>query len=239
MTADRKRITAAVAAIGVQALFVAALLFGLRLDLPALVMPAMQVFEIAPPPPPIPIVPAKARSRRASGKAAPPHARARATPVVAPPVVIPPDVPPPLVAAPVANTGAQAEQGAALAGPGTGAGGQGDGTGSGGLGDGDGGGEIPLRRVRGRLSASDYPRGALAAGVSGTVYLRWTVGVDGRVHDCQVTRSSGSAELDETTCRLVTQRFRYIPTRDASGRKVPDTVIGEHHWETTPGPPAG
>ncbi|WP_213980223.1 energy transducer TonB, partial [Sphingomonas sp. dw_22] len=116
------------------------------------------------------------------------------------------------------------------AGPGTGAGGQGTGTGSGGAGNGDGDGGTPLEWVGGRIRDSDYPRPALRAGASGTVYLRFTVGVKGRVTDCTVTRSSGNADLDETTCRLIRQRFRYKPSRDANGRPYPDVVTGEHEW---------
>jgi protein TonB len=38
-----------------------------------------------------------------------------------------------------------------------------------------------------------------------------TVGSDGRVTDCQVTSSSGSQELDQTTCTLITRRARFRP----------------------------
>jgi protein TonB len=36
--------------------------------------------------------------------------------------------------------------------------------------------------------------------------------------------------LDETTCRLVMQRYRYEPARDAQGRRVSDTDVEEHSW---------
>ena len=52
-----------------------------------------------------------------------------------------------------------------------------------------------------------------------------------------MTRSSGNAALDVTTCRLITERFRYKPTRDASGRKVPDTVTGTQAWHLHRPPP--
>ena len=37
---------------------------------------------------------------------------------------------------------------------------------------------------------------------------------------CEVVKSSGSAELDGTTCRLIERRFRYRPARDAQGRAI-------------------
>lgn len=226
----RQRFGAGAAAVAVQLALIAALLWGLRGDIAAPVAEAIQVFEVAPPPPPRTEPPR--RATRPQGRAAPPARRARATPVAAPVPVIVLSAPPPIVAAPVPNLGAETTQGAATAGPGSGAGGQGQGTGTGGSGLGDGGGrEIPLRLLSGRLRARDLPEAVLAEGVDGVVHMRFTVGIDGRVHDCRVTRSSGKAGLDAATCRLITDKFRYRPTRDASGRKVPDVVLGEQHWE--------
>jgi protein TonB len=57
----------------------------------------------------------------------------------------------------------------------------------------------------------DYPSHALRAGEQGTTGFSVTVGPDGRVTDCQVTSSSGSQELDQTTCSLITRRARFKP----------------------------
>ena len=136
--------------------------------------------------------------------------------------------PPPVVAALQPATGVQATSGAALiAGPGTGAGGSGDGFGGGGSGDRDG---TPPRWKRGRLKDEDYPREAALAGTTGTVGVRYLVQLDGRVGECRIARSSGSAELDATTCRLIQERFRFDPSRDARGRKVPAWVVESHEW---------
>ena len=69
------------------------------------------------------------------------------------------------------------------------------------------------------------------------MHLRFVVASTGRVSDCDVTRSSGSRALDETTCRLIMQRFRYRPARDGAGRPIADTIRGEHVWELGPEPP--
>ena len=149
--------------------------------------------------------------------------------MVAPVPVIVVPVPPVMLTAPLAGSGAAPSAGAApIPGPGNGSGGVGDGRGGGGEGDGDGG--TPLRLMSGGLDDDDYPRAALAAGIGGTVGLRFVVGIKGRVTDCMVTRSSGNADLDATTCRLIKQRLRYRPTLDAQGRPVPDVVTGEHRW---------
>ncbi len=60
---------------------------------------------------------------------------------------------------------------------------------------------------------SDYPAAAKEALISGTVAVRYVVAVSGRVTECSVTGSSGNAELDQTTCRLIKERFRFKPSK--------------------------
>ena len=217
----------------VHALIGYVLLAGLRVTLPIRTDTAPTLFALAPPPPAIaPPAPERPRSGRREGAAAPANLRAKATELVAPLPIVPPPVAPVVIAAPIAGTGADASAGAApVPGPGTGAGGVGTGTGSGGAGDGDGagGGTIPLRWRSGELVDEDLPRW-VPEGFSGTVHLRFTVGVKGRVTDCTVTRSSGLPDLDTMTCRLIVKRLRYRPTLDRNGRPVPDTVTGTQTW---------
>ena len=78
---------------------------------------------------------------------------------------------------------------------------------------GDGGAETPPVWKRGRLTDADYPRELGEAGFQGIVSVKFLVWVDGRVRDCRVTKSSGNAILDATTCRLIRQRFRARPIR--------------------------
>lgn len=228
----RDRAVAGGLAGGVVALLVWLLVLGLAIGPRRVADGALKVFGVAPPPPPPePPVPPHRPSYRPSGEAAPPNLRSRATQVVAPIPVVPTPPPPPVVVAPVAFAGAQASQGAAaVAGPGTGAGGEGDGTGAGGFGDGDGAGDVPPRHIAGRLKDSDYPLAAGEQGVSGTVGVRYVVGVDGRVPRCQVTRSSGSALLDETTCRLIVARYRFRPGHDARGRPFEAMIVEKQAW---------
>ena len=231
------RIKGAIGAAILQGLFFYALISGLAVKLPAANGDDLKLFAIAPEPPPPPVekvVPPRSGSRKPEGAASPPNLRAKPTEIVAPPPVLPLVVPPPVVTAPIAGPGSDPSAGAAdVRGPGTGSGGVGTGTGSGGSGNGEGAGdgdETPPRWLRGRIKDSDYPSAAGEAGFSGTVSVRYTVETDGRVSECEVTRSSGNTELDETTCRLIEKRFRYTPSRDAQGRAVPSTVVEDHEW---------
>lgn len=213
-----------------------ALILGLAPRIIRAPVEALQLFDISVPPPPPPqekTRPHEVRSSRPEGRAAPPNLRSEPTEVVAPKPVLPVPVPPPIVAAPIAGTGSAPRAGSAdIVGPGTGAGGVGDGRGSGGAGDGTGGGGdgTAPRRRSGRLSDRDFPRAAMEAGESGTVSVSYVVWTDGSVRDCEIERSSGSRILDETTCRLIEQRFRFFPSRDARGRPVPAVILENHTW---------
>ncbi|HYD36402.1 MAG TPA: energy transducer TonB, partial [Allosphingosinicella sp.] len=52
----------------------------------------------------------------------------------------------------------------------------------------------------------------------------------GRVTDCTVTASSGSAALDSATCRLMKQRARFTPARDSDGHPTSDSVSNAIRW---------
>lgn len=80
------------------------------------------------------------------------------------------------------------------------------------------------------ISTDDYPAAALRNEEQGTVAIRLDIGVDGAVTACTVTGSSGSQSLDSTTCRLLQQRARFSPARDARGRPVPDTYTQHIAW---------
>lgn len=233
---SQDRVRGAVAALTVQALLGWLLIAGLATTWRHPAGDALAVFRVAPPlPPPPPVVEQPRRSARLPSASAPPNLRSTATDVVAPPPVIPPTLPPPVVAAITPGIGTAATSGAAST--------AGSGTGAGGLGSGfDGGpasgGGSPPRWRRGQLKDADYPPRAGQQGTSGIVGVRYLVGADGRVGECQVVRSSGSRDLDDTTCRLIQQRFRFDPSRDAHGRTVPAWVVETHEWVIDHPPPS-
>jgi len=74
------------------------------------------------------------------------------------------------------------------------------------------------------------------AGGGGTVGVRFTVEVDGRVGRCMVTHSSGNRILDDTTCRLITERYRFRPSLDPAGRPVRSQIVEDHSWVTMDDP---
>lgn len=222
----RERLIALVAVALVQLGLGAALLIGLRVDiLPSseFVSRLVDVTLQRPPRPKIPLSLAHPAKHRAA--AAP---RAQQKPIGGSPGPIPSHsspAPTPIVAVKpsAAPSGGGSGAGPALgSGPGGGSGGQGYGS------DDEGG--TDLVQIAGAILPSDYPRELRQRGIGGRVGIVFTVGTDGRVTGCRVTRSSGVPELDALTCRLIQQRFRYRPSTDRYGRPIPDEVEGEHDW---------
>jgi periplasmic protein TonB len=229
------RVRSAAGVVLLHALLAYALIAGFNVEVVSRTNDRLKLFSVAeptPPPPPVAeTAPALARSKAADGAASPENLRARATPVVAPPPEVATRVASPVIAAPDPGTGSDNDSGASnRPGLGTGAGGLGTGTGSGREGDGNGAGGAPARLIRGRIVNSDYPRSAWRAQNEGSVTVHLTVGTSGRVTECRVARSSGDAELDSTTCRLIRERFRYEPARNSRGEPVAEVVGWRQTW---------
>ncbi|MDE2404988.1 MAG: TonB family protein [Sphingomonadales bacterium] len=178
---------------------------------------ALTAIDILPPPPPT-RHPAPAHDRQQGG--APSAARAPRH-VVTPPVRLP--LP---VVTPAPPAGGLASRGA-----GAGLAGQGAGTGSGDA-AGDGGGS-DAEWIKGAITDSDYPHEAREARQQGVTHTRVEVDANGRPSACTIRRSSGSALLDQTTCRLILKRFRFAPARDATGRAIADAVDYDQEWSIT------
>jgi protein TonB len=221
---ERWRSIAAVALVHVGLAY--ALLSGLSVHVQRSAQAVTQLIAVRllPPPPPPPNVVVEPKKRSPAQSAAPVAAHDRPGGSTGPSTIKAPN--PVAVIVPIAPTvspGGTAGHGT-LTGTGSGGGPGGQGTGTG---QGDGGTE--LEWLSGEFRPSDYPR-SVPAGVSGKVEFRFIVGVNGRVTNCAITRSSGNANLDATTCRVVMKRFRYRPSTDANGRPIPDLVEGDEDW---------
>lgn len=81
------------------------------------------------------------------------------------------------------------------------------------------------------ITTRDYPSAALRADEQGRTQVRLAVARSGRVTGCTVTISSGSAALDAATCRLLQERARFTPARDARGRRTTDTIPAAITWQ--------
>ncbi len=221
---DRWRSIAAVAVVHVGLAY--ALLSGLSVHIQTSAQAVTRLIAVRLLPPP-PLVVVEPKRSTASQSAAPVAAHDRPGGSTGPSTVKAPNPVAPIVAmAPTVSPGGTAGHGTLT---GTGSGG---GPGGQGIGTGQGNGGTDLEWLKGEIKVSDYPRAVRRAGIGGRVEFRFIVGVTGKVANCTITRSSGNAELDATTCRVVMKRFRYRPSTNAAGTPIPSEVEGEHLWTT-------
>jgi len=253
ITADRKERLASLAGVALLHVLIGwALLLSLSPRLVQGVSESLDVFNVREaPPPPLDRIQPQVRTpvetpepqpapapAQAEGAAAPP------APIAAAPHKVVRDVPPPVAAGIVPSSGGEVSALSGRAdwmGTGSGSGGEGSGTGSGTAGSGTGGGGtggagsggtgtvVARAKLRGgKIVPADYPRAA--NGAQGVVEANLSVNAAGAVTACRVTRSSGNRVLDETTCRLIRERFRFAPARDAEGRAVADVHGWRQRW---------
>jgi TonB family protein len=78
------------------------------------------------------------------------------------------------------------------------------------------------RALNGRdwYKVSDYPDASASAGEQGYVTIAFDIGVNGRMSNCTVIRSSGYKRLDEIPCKILPRRARFAPATDANGTPI-------------------
>ena len=221
--------TRALTLAGVAALHIAviaALISAFGVDVVVQSARSLASFDVPLPPPPSPPPEPPPQAPEPQGAAAPPAPKATPRPRPSPKiVVVPKPAPTP------ASTGSAVKSGASAVGAGSGGGGQGNGTGSGSRGDGNGGGAVKrAQKIAGELKTRDFPKSGAGERDGRFIVVRYAVGTDGRVKNCRVVQSSGSAEADAITCQLIEKRFRYRPAVDSAGNPVVDQTGWKQWW---------
>jgi protein TonB len=91
-------------------------------------------------------------------------------------------------------------------------------------------GAVPKGNPANWATSNDYPSRALREEREGTTGFHVTVGPDGKVTDCQVTSSSGHADLDAATCDNVRRRARFTPATDGEGNPTSGSYSNRIRW---------
>jgi protein TonB len=91
-------------------------------------------------------------------------------------------------------------------------------------------GAVPKGNPANWATTNDYPARALREEREGTTGFRVTVGPDGKVAECQVTSSSGHADLDAATCDNVRRRARFTPATDGEGNPTTGSYSNRIRW---------
>ena len=92
---------------------------------------------------------------------------------------------------------------------------------------------IPIEPLSSLIKGDDYPLEAIEKNEQGRVSMRLIVGSDGRVRECIIDRTSGSASLDSASCKIVMERARFEPARNAEGNPVTAEVTQRINWLLT------
>lgn len=86
------------------------------------------------------------------------------------------------------------------------------------------------------VSSFDYPMKALFSRAGGESHILVDVGTDGRGSNCRVIVHSNNEEIDQTTCKVATERARYVPAQDVNGQPIAAPTYLVFRWEM-PSPP--
>lgn len=86
-------------------------------------------------------------------------------------------------------------------------------------------------QISGSIETYDYPQESLAKREEGIVQITYIVGTDGRISNCDISRSSGYPALDKRSCELMVERYVYEPATDASGQKIPTQSVTYISWK--------
>lgn len=89
---------------------------------------------------------------------------------------------------------------------------------------------VPKGRPGDWATTNDYPSRALREEREGVTGFRVTIGPDGRVTDCQITSSSGHADLDEAACSNIRRRARFTPAKNGEGQPTTGTYSNRIRW---------
>jgi TonB family protein len=96
---------------------------------------------------------------------------------------------------------------------------------------------IPLADPATWRAGVDYPPAAMRNGDTGVVVYEVAIGPAGDVTDCRIAESSGSAILDEATCRAVLRNARFQPPKPGDASSA--TYRGKIGWSLDGGDNAG
>lgn len=92
---------------------------------------------------------------------------------------------------------------------------------------------IPYGNSSGWVTDNDYPTRAMREERQGVTSFRLTISPEGRPIACDLISSSGSPDLDSTTCGLMMRRGRFYPALDADGNPTTGTWSSRFRWVIT------
>lgn len=81
------------------------------------------------------------------------------------------------------------------------------------------------------VTNGDYRPRWVREGLSGTARFDLAISSKGRVTDCTITKSTGHAQLDTATCKLIAKRARFNPALNSNGNPVSGSYSSAVNWQ--------
>ncbi|WP_226016156.1 energy transducer TonB [Novosphingobium sp. FKTRR1] len=81
------------------------------------------------------------------------------------------------------------------------------------------------------VTSNDYPSRALREEREGVTGFRLSIGTDGKVTNCEITKSSGSPDLDQATCDNLRRRGRFNAATDGDGNPTAGVYASSVRWQ--------
>ncbi|MEN9682745.1 MAG: hypothetical protein RLZZ427_496 [Pseudomonadota bacterium] len=91
-------------------------------------------------------------------------------------------------------------------------------------------GPKPIGAAGNWIGTADYPAAALRAGKEGTIDFSLAVDSQGKPTECLIRGSSGSDDLDTTTCQLLMRRANFTPALDAAHKPIAGVYSNRVRW---------
>lgn len=91
-------------------------------------------------------------------------------------------------------------------------------------------GPIPRGSPAQWFEPDSYPAAALRRGDEGRSVAQVSIGTDGRPESCRIIASSGSAALDQATCRTAMEHADFWPAKDQADRAIVSTWTLPVRW---------
>jgi len=81
------------------------------------------------------------------------------------------------------------------------------------------------------VTNGDYRPRWVREGLSGTARFDLAISSQGRVTNCTITKSTGHAQLDTATCKLIAKRARFNPALNSNGDPVSGSYSSAVNWQ--------
>lgn len=90
---------------------------------------------------------------------------------------------------------------------------------------------VPITNPGNWVRSEDYPSWAIRAGLDGVMTFVLNIDANGVPDDCEITRSTGSPELDKIACSKLLERARFKPATDDRGDNIRGTWSNTVRWQ--------